>query len=155
MLMLQKQLDDCIFKKYQIEKKTKKPEKILAFLVEISELAEETCCYKYWNQKVCAPAHVILDKYVSALHFLLSIALDFGVRELEVPIVKTERPLTEQFLKVFSESTLFLKEFNYTKFISLITQYVFLGKILGFTREEIQSAYIEKNGQYCVKAYTN
>ena len=151
LLASQRELDQRIINKYGIEKKTKKPEKTLAFLVELSDLADETCCYKYWSQKVCADPEIILNKYIKGIHFLLSIALDLGVRELDFPVAKIERPLTEQFLKVFSAVNDFSKVFNCAKFISLFAEYLILGKTLGFTRQELELAYLTKNEVHCLR----
>lgn len=150
-LASQKELDQQIIDKYGIEKKSKKQEKTLAFLVELADLADETCCYKYWSKKVCADREIILNKYIKGLHFLLSTALDIGVRELDFPDVKHERPLVEQFLKVFSAVNDFVRGFNCAKFISLFAEYLVLGKSLGFTRKEIQAAYLDKNEVHCLR----
>ena len=46
---MQKVLDDRIIKEHQLEDKNLEENKILALLVEISELANETRCFKHWS----------------------------------------------------------------------------------------------------------
>ena len=53
--------------------------KMLALLVEIGELANETRCFKYWSNKPASEREVILEEYVDGLHFILSIGIDLGI----------------------------------------------------------------------------
>src|SRR3982751_2341359 len=71
---MQKVLDDRIIKEHQLEDKDLEENKILALLVEISELANETRCFKHWSTKGPSEESVLLEEYVDSLHFFLSIA---------------------------------------------------------------------------------
>ena len=57
-----------------LEDKDLEENKILALLVEISELANETRCFKHWSKKGPSEESVLLEEYVDSLHFFLSIA---------------------------------------------------------------------------------
>ena len=71
---MQEVLDDRIIKEHQLEDKNLEENKIFALLVEISELANETRCFKHWSKKGPSEESVILEEYVDSLHFFLSIA---------------------------------------------------------------------------------
>ncbi len=67
-------------------KKIVKKKKMLALLVEIGELANETRCFKYWSNKPASEREVILEEYVDGLHFILSIGIDLGI-DKKLPIL--------------------------------------------------------------------
>ena len=70
-------LDDRIAKNMTYNRKIVK-RKMLALLVEIGELANETRCFKYWSNKPASEREVILEEY-GGLHFILSIGIDLGI----------------------------------------------------------------------------
>ena len=61
---LQKELDDRIAKEHDLQPKKLLKEKMLALLVEIGELANETRCFKHWSNKGPNEKEVILMEYV-------------------------------------------------------------------------------------------
>jgi dimeric dUTPase (all-alpha-NTP-PPase superfamily) len=145
LLTIQSQLDSVIMQKHGLQKKEKTREKILAFLVELGELANETRCFKYWSIKQPSEREIILDEYADGLHFLLSISLDLGIRNLEINPHLCEKVLSEQFLKVYSRANEFQKNLDFAKFINLFNEYLNLGGCLGFTIPEIEESYYNKN----------
>lgn len=60
-------------------------ERLLAMIVEISELANATRCFKYWSLKPAEPKERLIDEYADCLHFLLSLGntLDFTAQEIQ------------------------------------------------------------------------
>lgn len=56
--------------------------RVLAFNVEIGELANEVRTFKHWSKKGPSPKDVCLEEYVDALHFLLSITNQISDLEL-------------------------------------------------------------------------
>lgn len=128
-------------------------EKILALLVEIGELANETRCFKFWSGKGPSKREVILEEYVDGLHFLLSIGLEFNHTPyvIESYQVKSGK-LTEQFttlikqvagMEMWADKTTFKQFMTYYK--EAFSLFMGLGELLGFTGEEIQAAYESKN----------
>lgn len=47
--------------------------RLLALLVELHELANETKCFKFWSSKPVGNREKVLMEYVDVLHFILSI----------------------------------------------------------------------------------
>ncbi|MGY4689264.1 dUTP diphosphatase [Salibacterium sp. K-3] len=141
---IQRDLDERILEDHGLNREEIHFDKLLALLVEIGELANETRCFKYWSQKPASPRDVIAEEYVDGLHFILSLGLDGGWEE--VPDAGSSgRSLTEQFHSVY-QSALQLKEtFAKERFLELFESYLSLGADLGFSREEIESAYLRKN----------
>jgi dimeric dUTPase (all-alpha-NTP-PPase superfamily) len=128
---------------------------MLAFLVEVGECANEWRGFKYWskNQK---PTSKLLEEFVDGLHFVLELGLDLleartisGLPSYIVP--KTNGTITKKF-KTIIQSALLLEQHHSKKhpltdvrYWDLIEHYVGLGEMLGFTCEEIEAAYMEKN----------
>ena len=71
---MQQALDNRIIQEHKLEGKNLEENKILALLVEICELANETRCFKHWSNKGPSQKNILLEEYVDSLHFFLSIA---------------------------------------------------------------------------------
>jgi dimeric dUTPase (all-alpha-NTP-PPase superfamily) len=147
MLQMQKELDDRIRKDHNLVDNDLINQKVLAFQVELGELANETRCFKYWSLKPPSDRAVILEEYVDGVHFLLSLALDLKVTSFgEVNILNNdENSLSNQFNKVFGLCYKLGKTKSEEDFVTLFEQYLRLGSLLEFNKEEIEHAYIGKN----------
>lgn len=145
LFMMQKQLDDRIKKEHQLEKTDVYEEKVLALLVELGELANETRCFKYWSQKGPSEKDVILEEYVDGVHFILSLGLEKGWTCPVIAKQVTNQTVTELFLTVY-ECVLQMKQTDDKKiYNALFTNFLSLGTALGFTKDEIVQAYFNKN----------
>lgn len=117
---------------------------MLALLVEIGECANEWRGFKYWS-KDQMPRPKLLEEYVDGLHFVLEIGLDLGFTFDKVNVFLKCENIVEQFLMICRQSyvvTIFKDESTY---LTLVRMYLGLGEMLGFTSEEIEAAYLEKN----------
>ncbi|MBE4908218.1 dUTP diphosphatase [Bacillus luteolus] len=146
MFELQKVLDIHIKEKHNLEMENLIERKILALLVEIGELANETRCFKFWSIKPPSSKEKILEEFVDGVHFILSIGLDLSYNAgFELTINDEELSLVDQFLSIYQRIADF--QLNHTKetYKVLLSEYFNLGRLLGFTKEEIMFAYISKN----------
>jgi dimeric dUTPase (all-alpha-NTP-PPase superfamily) len=111
---------------------------------------------EYWC-KTCAGYLVIdknplLEEYVDALHFILSIGLEieYGTEynpnhEINVFVSKETykaRNIINQFNSVFELANAMSHDDYY---FELFASFIHLGEMLGFTPEEIEEAYMKKN----------
>ncbi len=103
----------------------------------------------------------LLEEYVDGLHFLLSIGLEIGCdQNLTIGNVPKRDSLIDMFQDVFKQVAVFdscindLKyrfkdtpEYNVHRvhYSILLDLYLELGQMLGFTWEEIEEAYLQKN----------
>lgn len=143
---LQKELDEKIEHKHNLKEERLIERKILALLVEIGELANETRCFKFWSVKPPSPRDVILEEYVDGLHFLLSLGHELHIEKLpDMRAKKKETSLTDLFLKVYQKSAKLKEYLSIQSYIDLFNDYVTLGNALGFAEEDIVSAYLAKN----------
>jgi dimeric dUTPase (all-alpha-NTP-PPase superfamily) len=137
---------------------------ILALLVELGECANEWRGFKFWSKdqeprtrKARGPYmdledaefyNPMLEEYVDGLHVILDIGLELGQinRYKYYSDASIEESVTDQFRTVFFlVSEYFLNEYPEEWFNHLFTAFVELGKMLGFTWEEVEQAYYVKN----------
>ncbi|WLD92324.1 dUTP diphosphatase [Alkalihalobacillus sp. AL-G] len=144
---MQDELDRRIEKEHQLESKDLFSEKILALLVEVGELANETRCFKFWSSKPPSSKAVILEEFVDGLHFVLSIGLTKSYNLPEaIPIEQPEKEIVQAFLAVYEDIQLLkMNEHDVNKYERLLEDYLMIGRILGFTADDIQDAYLSKN----------
>lgn len=145
MFQMQKDLDDRIRVEHNLVNSNLIEEKILAFQVELGELANETRCFKYWSLRPASARDEILEEYVDGVHFLLSIGLDLHTTDLKIDQLVGEESLTKQFALLFELSGQLGKTKSLEDFINLFQHYIYLGKQLNFTPTDIEAAYIGKN----------
>lgn len=86
-LECQDELDKFIIenKKLNIKRNELLTDTLLALQVEVSELANETRCFKHWSNKGPSDKNIILEEYVDVLHFFLSLGnqLNFRAKDIE------------------------------------------------------------------------
>jgi len=155
---IQKLLDAAIIEKKGLEGRDTLPEKILALQVELGECANEWRGFKFWsnNQKPAIRVNnpiehgnPLLEEYVDCLHFILSIGLERKETTMTTPydeswITKASN-VTEQFSQLFDEISNFSRYKTVSDYASVLDTFIGLGEMLGFTWEEIESAYLAKN----------
>jgi len=137
---------------------------ILALLVEIGECANEWRGFKFWSKDQEPRTKVqwdyslddepifrnlLLEEYVDGLHFVLEIGLEHGydidLRNQETfPEASKRETITKQFTKLFSIK--WGRDIGYqNNYMQGLELYIGLGEMLGFTWEEIETAYFDKN----------
>ncbi len=131
---------------------------ILALLVEIGECANEWRGFKFWskdqkprtNKLMPSKRHYyynpLLEEYVDGLHFVLElgIELDFVHVAKDLESIKNEN-ITQQFIFISAKVGTFLTYQGITNYLHVVRNYIGLGEMLGFTWEQIEEAYFEKN----------
>lgn len=147
LFQMQKALDSHIEEKHQLQKEDLFDRKVLALLVEIGELANETRCFKFWSVKPSSEKDVILEEFVDGIHFILSLGIECGFNQMPIELkgIKSTSTVTEQFLAVYETISLFQKNKELDAYINVFESYMQLAALLGFTKEEIEEAYFRKN----------
>ncbi|MGG3734494.1 dUTP diphosphatase [Heyndrickxia coagulans] len=168
LFIAQKELDEHIEKNHpRKEGEDRFGKLILALQVELAECAQESRCFKFWSSRqepvtedlrvvdykesgeaILETYNPLLEEYVDCLHFILSIGL-----ELNIPVIygtetkwdeltSDETDITQQFLLVFENVNKLVHPIDW---INLFEEFYILGKMLGFTWEQIEESYFEKN----------
>lgn len=144
-LVKQQELDERIMEMHHQSRESTQRKRILALLVEIAELANETRCFKYWSLKGPSDRIILSEEYVDSLHFLLSLALDLGYNQISISVTKSSLSLSELFI-VFYESVIELSNhFNRYNLERAFDCFGQVGIALGFSSRDIVDAYFFKN----------
>lgn len=96
--------------------------------------------------------NTLLEEYVDCLHFILSIGLEikYGTEYNPDPEINVfvsnatykEKNVINQFVLVFEHASAMSNDDYY---FELFASFIHLGEMLGFTWEEIEESYFEKN----------
>ncbi|MFL0582199.1 dUTP diphosphatase [Solibacillus silvestris] len=140
----QRQLDRFIEENQQVQKDVF-AEKGLALLVELSELANETRCFKFWSTKGPSKRAVLLEEYVDSVHFMLSLGNMRGFLLEEWPFLKVKQELTETFLNATQTILTFLQHQKKENYRAMWEQYSIIAYNLDFSIDDVLHAYELKN----------
>lgn len=145
---MQNDLNTRIVKEHNLGERSLSNERMLAFLVELGELANETRCFKYWSTRPPSEKEIILEEYVDGLHFVLSIGLEKNYTDINMPeAVKLQDKmdkieLTKVFLTLYQWGS---KPLSKKEFEMFFEDFLGLGIKLGFSFDDIEAAYFKKN----------
>lgn len=165
---IQAVLDNRIVEEHNLQGVDLLDKKILALQVELGELANEWRGFKFWkvdneprtldwviNDKgpmQFRKVNPLLEEYVDCLHFILSIGLEMNIVEIKgLEPFKAKSGTTQQFNVLFKHigSLKMQLEANvdagYERYYHIINLFIGLGELLGFTWEQIEQAYYDKN----------
>lgn len=144
---MQQGLDQHIEEKHGLQNEDLFDRKVLALLVELGELANETRCFKFWSIKPSSEKGVILEEFVDGIHFILSLGIECGYQNLDytLDIEPSTVSVHEQFLLIYEKVNEFKVSKNDLDFKTLLQSYLQLGALLGITYEEMEIAYFTKN----------
>jgi dimeric dUTPase (all-alpha-NTP-PPase superfamily) len=144
---MQRGLDQHIEEKHGLQNEDLFDRKVLALLVELGELANETRCFKFWSIKPSSEKSVVLEEYVDGIHFILSLGIECGFQNLDyiLDIEPLSASTTEQFLLIYQLVNKFRDTKSESDFKTLLQSYLQLGTLLGISYEEMEKAYFTKN----------
>lgn len=146
LVKMQRELDSYIEQKRGIEEDVF-DRKVIALLVELGELANETRSFKFWSDKGPSEKAIILEEYVDSIHFLLSIGIEKSLADelIEWPIGAEYMDLNEAFLATYKEISNFQQVPSAKNYTSIWEGYAEIARLLGFTTDEVVEAYHAKN----------
>lgn len=167
---IQEGLDYHIKKEKGLEGQDLLDMKILALQVELGELANEWRGFKFWSSDqeprnkgawkystgiengkfIDVYENPLLEEYVDCLHFILSIGLDVNVKNFVFNPHKEDN-IISQFNELNYQTYRVLQTYGWgklkakTEWRLLVDIFTGLGDMLGFSTEQIEQAYLDKN----------
>ena len=141
---LQKDLDAEIAKNHGVTYDSTHQRRLLAFLVEVGEFANETRCFKYWSYKGPSPMEVMLEEYVDGLHFLLSLGIPLGVSSYEAKIETRKGNLTEALLDCYGLAYRLKDDYTLHSYYALVDEYLSILTLIGANGDSLVQAYKKK-----------
>lgn len=162
---IQRKLDEHIEQNHpRQEGEDRLAKKILALQVELGELANEWRGFKFWSNnqeprinEITWPygaggppvyRNKVLEEYVDCLHFILSIGLELELEELNF---HPNHSKMQDVVKLFIGINSLVGSFTYNyaiheeNYAVLVSKFHRLGELLGFTWEQVEQAYLQKN----------
>ncbi|MGM0882538.1 MAG: dUTP diphosphatase [Bacillota bacterium] len=128
------------------------PNTVLALQVELGECANEWRGFKHWSNDQQPRTNKMLVEYVDCLHFILSLGLRLGITDKYKfeDLIQEFSGVNEAFRHTFNwlsslDFVISNKMKTVTCYSHMFNAFIALGKLLGFTWEQIESAYIDKN----------
>lgn len=150
MMKLQKALDIRVRENNEIElDKDLTLEKFLALKTELYEFINELESFKYWKKNK-GKDH-ILEEACDTLHFILSLAID---KEVDMNIEEKEIKELGEVDKIETNELLAMSDFlisdcmidnDWIALKLVLTIMLIVLKRVGFDKEDLYNAYIEKN----------
>ena len=141
---LQSGLDQKIAANHHTTYESTKDDRLMALIVEIGELANETRCFKYWSKKGPSPREILLDEYADGLHFLLSLGIPLKVSQTSYEIHKSDLPLTRQFHLLYKAAVELVESYDMNHYTNAYQIFLNLIPSLGFSVEDVVNAYKAK-----------
>lgn len=127
--------------------------RFLALQVKVGEIANLTKCYKYTTAKEDISKEKLMFRFVDAMKYVLSIGNMYEFNIINIDAVNSSSH-EESLIKVFSfiydeiaELKNTLHRSNYVDsvntYIRLFSSFINLGRLLGFTFEEVYDYYVK------------
>lgn len=145
LMKIQNELDTRIFTIHQTSRSQTRNDRILALLVEVGELANETRCFKYWSTKKASADEVIFEEFSDVVHFALSLGIDLDFKDEEVHFEKSSLSLNDQFHRVYACIHQFSKSQEKEDYVHMMQTIFTLADSLGLDAEGIRERYLLKN----------
>ena len=142
---MQRKLDSYIETNHGLKENDLFQDKVLALLVEVGELANETRCFKFWSNKEPSAQNIIIEEYVDGIHFILSLGLEKSYSYEQTRLDSQTGSVTDTFNQVFEKIIAFKQHPSKEKYNELFQSYINLGNRLGFDESDVKAAYYEKN----------
>ena len=162
----QKLLDNRIVDEHELQGQDLLPKKILALQVELGELANEWRGFKFWSRdqeprtkkyssdylvlpdgtEIEKESNPLLEEYVDCLHFILSIGNDLEINiELYTILPFEHKTILDQFSRTYYVISDLEHDPSQEELIAVLRHFLALGEMLGFTTDQIEQAYYQKN----------
>ena len=108
--------------------------KHLELQIKMSELANETKCYKYWiDDNFTVNKSTVFDKYISCFRQVLSLGIDKGYDSIKcITIQPSEYCLSDQFLNLYIDINDLLISSSEDHYVTLLEDFLSLAISLGF-----------------------
>ena len=152
---LQASLDAEIANNHHVTYESTFERRLLALIVEIGELANETRCFKYWSNKGPSAKEVVMDEFADGIHFLLSLGIPLHAKKYKYEIKKSNLDLTRQIHEVYKASIALLDHYDLAHYEDAFQKYLNLSVSIGMSEDEIISSYKAKLKVNHVRQETN
>lgn len=142
---LQIELDDRIMANHAVTRPQTSIKRILALMVEIGELANETRSFKFWSFKKPSEKEVLLEELSDCVHFAVSLGIDLGDDAAELAFEAKDASLSEQFIDWMAETARLKSNFTLTQYRLVLSYVGSVALAMGFEADDVFDFYVKKN----------
>lgn len=152
---LQALLDKEIADNHNVTYESTHSRRLLALIIELGELANETRCFKYWSNKGPSPIEVIKDEYADGLHFLLSLGVPLKANKFCYELKKNDEDLTSQFLNMYKLALSLKDNYDLSHYENAMQYYLDMALSISMNEDDVINAYKAKLKVNHVRQETN
>lgn len=116
---------------------------VLELIVEISELAYETKCFKYWKLDKPSPAEITIPEYADCLMITLCLC-DLANIEINNLINIKEDDMVKIFIKLNYLASQITMDLNEQLLLEILSHLLKLAQLLGFTDNQLEEYCFNK-----------
>jgi len=156
LVQAQAELDQRIHSLHDQTRESTRSKRILALMVEIAELANETRSFKYWSVRGANAKPILLEEFIDTVHFTLSLGLDLHQKCCIIETNHVTSDLSQLFIAWLHACTAFEAQFDLAQYQRVLEYIAKMASALEFSEEDILHAYRlknEKNHQRQNEAY--
>ncbi|MGL5244911.1 MAG: dUTP diphosphatase [Sarcina sp.] len=121
--------------------------KHLALQVRLSDLANETKCFVYWNEKdIKVSKQIVLEKYIECLSHILTIGIDKNYDKCySIKIKPNDYCLSDQFLNLLIDINDLIISPSVDHYNTLFEDFLSLGISLGFSINQLEEIFCSRD----------
>lgn len=142
---IQEKLDARIFELHKTSRKETRDDRILALLVELGELANETRSFKYWSLNKEVNHEEMFEEFSDVLHFALSLGIDINYNQDSIDYESSNEKLSDLFRSMYQEVLKFQSDDTLIQYESMMHCLCQLAEKIGLSNEKMRAMYFFKN----------
>lgn len=142
---LQSHLDERIMINHGVTRQETRLKRILALMVEIGELANETRSFKFWSFKKASEKAVLLEELGDCVHFAVSLGIDLGDSKESLAFIPKSATLSEQFIDWMNECAKLKTDFTLAQYEIVLAYIGSVALAMGFDAQDVYEFYLKKN----------
>ena len=116
---------------------------VLELICELSELAYETKCFKYWKNEKQSPKEVTIPEFADCLMITLSFCDLAGIKKIKIFDVK-ENDIVKLFIETNKLASSLTIKLDKTKLLKILSNIMAISKLLKYTDEELNGYCMNK-----------
>lgn len=141
----QKQLDQKILHQHNLTFDKTLKLRILALLIELGELANETRMFKFWSQNQKIKRKQLILEYIDCFHFFLSLGNYFHGRQKQIYFVRSKNlTIPNLLLKIFQETSQLINHFSLQQYQKAFQLFLNLSSGFKITNPLLKKYYLQK-----------
>lgn len=142
---LQNELDERIMAIHHLNRNQTREKRVLALVVEIGELANETRCFKFWSLKGPSEREVLLEELSDTVHFTVSLGIDLGDDAESMDFIHRNEDLSTLFCQWVEAAGALREHFDLEHYRQALSYIGSVALALGFHADDVYDFYVRKN----------